>query len=499
MIVHEALDAADRGRFGPALAALSEARGAAALALRATLAGAPGVEPVDAAALEADGDPALRLRAVESALRLAVARFDADARSRLAALAERLAESLGPDAALRARRCALWDRVARGEDVRARAANTRKDAAARGLAAIVIEAEVLGVWSALNANDRDDALRLARTASRMASAERLLVPEILAHLALAHVRRGLGKPHLAARILAGLGRTAPQPWRAWIAWERGLAGADHPAFGAVLDAARAGDRDRLDAAGAALLAEAEGFAPAAAEARGLLEALDATRAPTVAGPFVRGEARQAGFLWADGGDEHGTLAWVWARPDGARRMMAAGRFLHPELPRVDASAAQSRRALALLCELALRGARPLPQVFEDVYGFAYVPSRHAGAFRVMLHRARALTEGMITVHRDDDELSLQIEAECLLPDPRARVELDERVLSVLGRREATASEVAEELGVTARAVQKVLRRLLDDGVCEGQAKGRARRYRVLDTTFTEPSYVLEVGATANGS
>jgi len=499
MIVHEALDAADRGRFGPALAALPDARGAARLALQAVLAGAPGVEPIDDAALEGDSERPLRLRAVESALRVALARFDGDASARLSTLAGRLAGSLGEEEALRARRCALWERVARGEDVRAEAEATRRGAAARGLAAVVVEVEVIGVWSALAAADRDDALRLARTASRMASAERLLVPEILAHLALAHVRRACGKPHLASRILAGLGRTAPEPWRPWIAWEHGLAGAEHPALGAVFEAARAGDRARLDAAGAALLAAVGGFAAAARDARGVLEALDASREPTVARPFVRGEAADAPFLWADGGDEHGTLAWVWARPDGARRMLAAGRHLHPGLPRVDASAAQSRRALAFLCELALRGARPLPVLFEQVYGFAYVPGRHAGAFRVMLHRARALTEGLIEVRREGDELSLAIEAECLLPDPRARVELDERVLSVLGRREATASEVAEELGVTARAVQKVLRRLLDDGVCEGQSAGRARRYRVLDTTFTEPSYVIEPGAMANGS
>jgi len=50
------------------------------------------------------------------------------------------------------------------------------------------------------------------------------------------------------------------------------------------------------------------------------------------------------------------------------------------------------------------------------------------------------------------------------------------------------AELAESIGVTPRAIQKVMQRLTSEGVCEASDD---RGFRVVDTTFTEPSYEVD--------
>ncbi|MCA9614665.1 MAG: hypothetical protein KC586_18040 [Myxococcales bacterium] len=425
----------------------------------------------------------VRALGVEPLFHLALARFDAAARAAcLSMRSDALAGS-----ALSWERMALWDRVCRGDDVGREAEALYRRASEASDPATAVEATVLRVWSTLEAGALDDALRLARLASRMASSERLLVPECLAHVALAHVRRVMGSPHLAARILSGLRATVPRPWHAWIDLELAFVGTgEAPQVAAVLTAAREGNEARLNETSAALEARSEGFAPLRLEARALREACDPTCDSRNA--FVRGAAASASFLFAEPGDAEGHLAYVHVHAKGARRVLASGTTLCGELPKVGGDTAQAQRTLTLLCDLALHGPSEVAEVFERTYGFAYVASRHAGAFRVTLHRARAWVEGLARIERVDDRLALEPERPFLVVDPRCRLALEERVLAILGHRRATVAELANEVGVTPRAIQKVMQRLTSEGVCEA---GDDKAFGVIDTTFTAPSYEVD--------
>ena len=58
---------------------------------------------------------------------------------------------------------------------------------------------------------------------------------------------------------------------------------------------------------------------------------------------------------------------------------------------------------------------------------------------------------------------------------------------MLGRRAARP----ERAGAPLRSVQHALKRLVEGGACEAIKRGRVVCYRVEDTTFTEPTRVLE--------
>jgi len=431
--------------------------------------------------------PEHRAKVLEPLFHAALARFDANARASLIGAWGDVDDVYG---GLLRERMRAWDRVARGEDVRDEAEALYRRASERHDSACAVEAMVIRVWSSVAAREHDEALRLARLASRMASSERLLVPECLAHLALAHVRRVRGSPHLAARILSALRATVPRPWHAWLDLELALVASGGDArVGALVEAARAGDRPELHRRADALRTACEGFAPLAREVDALRAALDPDEdVPSFAAAFLRGAEATASFLHADAGDVDGHLAYVHVTTTRARRVLAAGAGLCADAPKVGDANAQTHRPLVLACDLALNGASEVADVFRRVYGFEYVASRHAGAFRVTLHRARASLEGLAEVRRDDERLELVPQRAFLLADPRCRLALDERVLAVLGHRSATVAELAESIGVTPRAIQKVMQRLTSEGVCEASDD---RGFRVVDTTFTEPSYEVD--------
>lgn len=54
---------------------------------------------------------------------------------------------------------------------------------------------------------------------------------------------------------------------------------------------------------------------------------------------------------------------------------------------------------------------------------------------------------------------------------------------------ASAKEAAEALGTPVRTSQDALRRMVDDGACRAEKRGRKLVYHVEDTTFLEPTKV----------
>ena len=113
---------------------------------------------------------------------------------------------------------------------------------------LVVEVTALRALVLASLAKTGDALTFARRASLMARTEAEPDAELLANIVLARMRRHVGKPHLAVRILDALARLVPDAPRAWLEWERLLAGGTSP----------------VDA----LEPDADAAAPASAAARG---------------------------------------------------------------------------------------------------------------------------------------------------------------------------------------------------------------------------------------
>lgn len=352
---------------------------------------------------------------------------------------------------------------------------------------VVVDAASWAALAALDAGELDDAVARARRASRMARTEGLLQSEYLANLVLARVRRHAGAPHLATRILGQLRAVAPTPWHAWIDRERALAGesalAREAQWRPLFDAARAGDRDAFDAAREARLAEARGFAPFEKEARAIAAGLDPD-APA-RGPFERGARALSPHGVVDPAEDDGPVAHVWIRPDGARRVLDAGRGLVrgawiPEDLR-------EQRASTFASVLALGGPMELDAAFEAVYGFAFTSAKHDAVMRTLLHRSRALLEGAAEIERDGYRLTLRAHRPLLIPDPRCARPPEQRILAALAAGGGGAREIAGRVRVPLRTVQLALKRLVDDGAARVEREGRRVSYVVEDTTFAEPT------------
>ncbi|MEO7669052.1 MAG: hypothetical protein ABIW57_06920, partial [Polyangia bacterium] len=122
----------------------------------------------------------------------------------------------------------LWQKLLAGEtagqEIEAKA--LFDEASRQRAAPQVIESTVLRALLALSAGLTDDAVDMARRASRMAQSESLPQLEYLANVTLARVRRYSGRPHLALHILAALSRVAPSAWQGWIGWEMLLGGGE---------------------------------------------------------------------------------------------------------------------------------------------------------------------------------------------------------------------------------------------------------------------------------
>jgi hypothetical protein len=182
---------------------------------------------------------------------------------------------------------------------------------------------------------------------------------------------------------------------------------------------------------------------------------------------------------------------VLARPDApAFRLLPAGvGLLRASTPVLGAAGPDSRGSMrtdAGIAVLALAGPGGMRRkdLFRAVYGFAFAYERHAGVFDVLMHRMRKRFEPYGEVRRSDDRCALVIRAPVVVPDTRSARPTEERVLWVLAARgQASAEDLAHELGASVRTVQLALQQLVADGACRSQRAGQTFTYVVDDTTF----------------
>lgn len=459
----------------------------------------------------------------------------------------------------------IWQKLLAGEtagqEIEAKA--LFDEASRQRAAPQVIESTVLRALLALSTGSTDDAVDMARRASRMAQSESLPQLEYLANVTLARVRRYSGRPHLALHILAALSRVAPSAWQGWIGWEMLLGGGegtrqdatgpepfDAPAMiaerhlGALLAAARGGDREVFVKAAAALEKSAAVWPDLLREVQSLLAALDPVREsiPDAAISWSRGETATipsglhgVGIPQGSGPETEGATAFVVAWPGGSSgtssgagetgssRRWAARRFLRPGLafvPTARVLARDSAKAVAGgvrtetgIAALALAGEAGTTRevFFRSVYGFPFVAHRHQAVLDVLCHRMRNLLGDAGEVRRNSGEaagaaaandadgeqlapqgpsLALVLRMPIVVPDMRCALPTADRVLRALATLGTTsASTAADSLRMPLRTVQAVLQQLVAEGACRIERDGRRVAYKIEDTTFTEVTSV----------
>lgn len=331
---------------------------------------------------------------------------------------------------------------------------------------LVVELQVLRVLDALNHGAVEDALSTARRASRMAASESILQGEYLANLVLARARRHSGMGHFAIRVLSALDAVVPPVWKKWIALESALAGAR------VMTSADAG-----------------GFSQLAVEIN-TLASIRSTEVRVVpdALPWARGQVADVPYGLRAPSDDPLCLAIVVAAPERrARRILRAG--LPSDCSLVEPSP-KARRLHEALC-LVLSEPTGLSEVtlFEKVYGYPPEDLGHDGVLRGLLHRMRKALEGLATLDRDEGRVRIDALVRFAVPDPRCETRLDDRILTFLAARQgrATAKDIAGELQIPLRTVQRKLGKLVEQGACNAESDRKRTEYVVEDTTFSEPT------------
>ena len=432
-----------------------------------------------------------------------------------------------------------WQSLARGdaEAMEPRMAELFALASASRDPRLVVEVTALRALVLASLAKTGDALTFARRASLMARTEAEPDAELLANIVLARMRRHVGKPHLAVRILDALARLVPDAPRAWLEWERLLAGGTSPvdAYDIDLDtpaplvlgeaapaaqaamapmpttaparigrrlllAARAGNREDFERAAAAVLEATAAWSDVQDEARALIALLDPDRAvPDSLRDFRHGtdEALRYGLFGArvaPGEQEPGINVFALARPrEKGRRVLidGLGLFAPGRLIACEEGARRAHgRTDAGLAMLVLAGPEPTPEAefFRRVYGFAYSPRTHRGVLDVLLHRMRKRIEPSGTIARTDGHLALSLRVAVAVADPRCAPPAAARILSALARQPlATADGVAARLGITLRAAQLALQQLVHDGACVARRTGRHLEFQLCDSTFREPT------------
>lgn len=391
--------------------------------------------------------------------------------------------------------------VGDGEGVRTAAEILRVEASTRGWPSEVIEAAVLKAVGASIAGDLDEAVQLARRASRMSRTESLPQEEYLANVVLARLRRLSGKPHLSARILSALLRVATRPWHRWMKWELMLAGMepDEPSEGAAallraLRCARAGDSTAMRTELEIARTEVAGFHSLAEDVSTLEELISSTGAhgPDVAA-FARGDGdavpRGLAALGVIGGEAE--AAWVLADPKDARRVLSPGHALAIDHTQLPTSKQRQARTETTIATLLLAGAEGADEAafFERIYGFAFL-ERHRNVRDVLYHRVRDRLGELATLERNEGRIRLVPTRPIAVPDPRCSPPPEHSLLLVLASKGfASARQAADALGIPVRTVQDALKRLAADGACRPVKKGRKLEYHLEDTTFLEPTRV----------
>jgi hypothetical protein len=428
-----------------------------------------------------------------------------------------------------------WQSLARGkaEALEPRMAELFAVASASREPRVVVEVTALRALVLASLAKTGDALTFARRASLMARTEAEPDAELLANIVLARLRRHVGKPHLAVRILDALARLVPHAPRAWLEWERLLAGGTSPIDGLetgadatpqpttqaaaaamapmpttaparigrrLLLAARAGDRAAFERAAAEVLDTTAAWSDVQEEARALIALLDPDRSvPDSLREFRHGadEALRYGLFGArvaPGEQEPGINIFAVARPrEKGRRVLidGLGLFAPGRLIACEEGARRAHgRTDAGLAMLVLAGPEPTPEAefFRRVYGFAYSPRTHRGVLDVLLHRMRKRIEPSGTIARTEGHLALSLRVAVAVADPRCAPPAAARILSALARQPlATADGVAARLGITLRAAQLALQQLVHDGACIARRTGRHLEFQLCDSTFREPT------------
>lgn len=358
-------------------------------------------------------------------------------------------------------------------------ADAEGEAGRSGLAALVVDAAATRALAALSRGDVDGARHHARRAVRMSRTEELTSQQYLAGLALARVRRFEQQPHMAIRILAALRRVSPAAFQGWVEHELRMAG----------ELSFWPDGPRLAAARTFAARAPSGLVGADLDA--LIGLLDpAAPSPEVEG-WRAGRSAQVprGLLAVEPAiSEHHAL--VLLAPDGATRVLASAPVA-ASLELVHSS--RPGRLETALAVLAFAPEPPAAEAFfAEVYGFAFEAAVHRGALEVLVHRLREMLGDRGDLNRDRGTIALRVHRPFAVPDPRVKRSLDDAVLRSLAQRPgATAKESAAHAGAPLRSVQHALKRLVEEGACEAKKQGRVVCYRVEDTTFTEPTRVLD--------
>lgn len=437
----------------------------------------------------------------------AVLAFDAERLDAWAKAAQACAAGSGADARAIAAIAAGWVAIARGEPLaRARvvlpelgALRAAAPAADPGLA---VEGQVLRALDRLAAGATDEALGLARHASRMAASEGVLQQEYLAALVLARARRFRGQGHRAVRILSSLARVVPSPWRRWVAWEIAFAGAGG-ALEPFARAARAGDPTGASDVLTAAAVELERFAPLRDDLATVTPLIDPLAAPAPGSDaWLRGATDDLprGLRNPDG-DARGTAFVVVAPGRPARRVLACAVGLAApgvavpvagpgEGDEAGATGGGTRLQEAAAI-LALAGPEGIAaaDLFRTVYRFAMEDTTHDEVLRGLLHRVREDLGDLASIIRRDAHLVYEPHRLAVLADPRCEATLADRIVGFLARANgrATAREIAGALRIPLRTVQRTLGHLVEDGACTAEPDGRRVEYVVEDTTFHEPT------------
>jgi hypothetical protein len=408
-----------------------------------------------------------------------------------------------------------WRSLARNEARLAQAEikQLERDAVHAGLAPETIEAAVVRALAEEQAGELRAALDTARRAVRMARTEGLPQSEHIAALTLARIRRRNNQAHLAARVTSALRAYVPSLWRGWLDWESALASGvgnqqsedDHhldtlkaSLLLQWLSAASAGRRDQMVDADRRLSTQLHGWEPARADFAQARLAIDPAADATGLVEIHRwrnGEHHElpSGLIGLAAGSPHAqhSMAYVISRPSGRGvRVLCPGAGLADSISSSERSAsAKQARPQALIAVLALAGPEGLAEdeTFARAYGFAFNPELHRDAFNVTVHRTRAYLGDVAKIDRSDGRMTV---SQCVaFPDSRCAWPLGDHVLRCVAQAgSASASDIAEALGISLRSTQATLAELLEDGGCIRRKAGRNVEYALEDTTFQMPTH-----------
>ncbi|MFT5356619.1 MAG: hypothetical protein ACI9KE_003844, partial [Polyangiales bacterium] len=343
-----------------------------------------------------------------------------------------------------------------------------------------------------------------------AQAEALPQSQYLAGIVLARYRRLSGHPHLALRIVRGLARVAPTPWRTWLAWEAVLAGGNTALEipGIVVEedglaarlltflrSARCGDRPEFERR-AKRLAAATVFEFQASDVHRIQVSVDPILETRIDDPCHAFRTTEAPVPFGlDGlGADHSSAptAAVCVHPERqTTRVLFEGASLFVGTVALERAIRRPRigRTEAALVTVCLAGPKGIleTEFFRQTYGFDYERAIHRGVLGVLIHRMREWLDGVAVLERTE-RIVVRPHVPFIVPDSKSARGVGAQVVLFLANRTlGTAKEAGSSLGVSLRSAQQALTDLVADGACERIRSGRRMSYQLTDTTFQDPT------------